>query len=316
MHTQKEIIFKSIILDGITTNYDISNYGGIIMNRKTKSILKPFSDKDGYLRIKISVNSYQYTRAVHRLVAQAFIPNPENKPEINHIDGNKTNNDVSNLEWATRKENAHHAIQIGLYNPRGENNAYSKYTEKQIREACELMENPKNNPRYVSMITGISRTTLYYIRMGKEWAHISKDYDLPKINYRFGTNNINNRYTEDQIHEVCRLLEFGKYPKEIENETGVDNDIVQKIRKKELWTQISSFYDFPDIDIYRGENHSNAKYTSAQIHEVCKLLEDPSMSYPKISKKTGVKVDTICRIVKKGAWSSISKDYNLQNRIK
>ena len=316
MHTQKEIIFKPVIINGIITNYDISNYGNILINRKTKLIRKWSFDKDGYLITSLSINNHEYKCSAHRLVAKAFIPNPENKPEVNHIDGNKTNNDVSNLEWATRQENIDHAIRTGLVNPVGETNNSSIYTEKQIREACELMENPKNNPRYVSMITGIGRVTLYHIRKGNEWTHVSKDYKFPEINYRFGTNNVNNRYTEDQIHEVCRLLELGKYPKDIENETGVDNDIVQKIRKKELWTQISSFYDFPDIDIYHGENHSNAKYTSAQIHEVCKLLEDPSMSYPKISKKTGVNIHTICRIVKKGAWSSISKDYNLQNRIK
>lgn len=316
MKTQKEIIFKPVIINGITTNYDISNYGGILINRKNKFIRKWSFDKDGYLVTPLSINNHEYRCFAHRLVAKAFIPNPENKPEVNHIDGNKQNNDVSNLEWVTRKENIEHALRTGLSNPRGENNGYSKYTEKQIREACELMENPKNNPRYVALITGISRTSLYYIRIGKEWTHISKDYNLPKINYKFGVNNVNNRYTDEQIHEVCRLLESGKYPKEIENETGVSSDTVQKIRKKEVWSYISDFYDFPDVDITHGENHSNAKYTNAQIRDVCKLLEDPKISYPKIAKETGVKVDTICRIVKKGAWSSISKDYNIQCRIK
>lgn len=316
MKTNNEIIFKPIIINGIKTNYDISNRGGILINRVSKHVFRPSFDKDGYLITSIKVGINRITCSIHRLVAMTFIPNPENKPEINHIDGNKTNNDVSNLEWVTRKENADHAIKIGLYNPRGETNGSSIYTEKQIREACELMENPKNNPRYVSMITGISRATLYQIRKGNEWVHVSKDYDLPKINYKFGTNNVNNRYTDEQIHEVCRLLELGKYPKDIENETGVSSDTVQKIKKKEVWSYISDFYDFPDVDITYGEHHPNAKYTSTQIHEVCKLLEDPSMSYPKIEQKTGVKVDTICRIVKKGAWSSISKDYNLQNRIK
>lgn len=178
------------------------------------------------------------------------------------------------------------------------------------------MENPKLKPRDISKMTGISRATLYQIKKGNEWTHISKDYNFPKINYRFGSNNVNSRYYDDQIHQVCKLLEDGLYPKEIAKLTMVSEDNIQKIKKKKVWTQISDFYKFPDTDISHGENHPNAKYTSAQIYKVCKLLEDSKISYPKISKETGVKVDTICRIVKKGAWSSISKNYNIKCRIK
>ena len=307
----KNVVFKPVIIDGITTDYDISNYDAILINRKTNSIIKYFSDKDGYLRARISVNGHPYIRGAHRLVAQAFIPNPENKSEINHIDGNKTNNDVTNLEWATRKENAHHAIRIGLYNPQGENNTNSIYTEAQIREACKLMEDPKNKPRDISRMTKISRATLYQIRKGNEWTHISKDYKFPKINFRFGSNNVNSRYAEDQIHKVCEMLEKGMYPAEISKRTMVSSTVIQKIRKKEIWRQISDFYEFPDIDMTSGENHSQAKYTSKQIHEVCRLLEKTSDSYQKIANKTGVGKDTIYKIANKKAWTGISKDYKI-----
>lgn len=70
--------------------------------------------KTKYLAVSYMENGKQKHEYVHRLVASAFIPNPHNKPEVNHKDGNKSNNDISNLEWVTRKENVHHAIENKL----------------------------------------------------------------------------------------------------------------------------------------------------------------------------------------------------------
>lgn len=72
---------------------------------------------DNYLKVILSKNNKQRTFRVHILVARAFIPNPENKPEVNHIDGNKKNNKVNNLEWNTRSENEFHAYRNGLAKP-------------------------------------------------------------------------------------------------------------------------------------------------------------------------------------------------------
>mgnify|MGYP000922967784 FL=1 len=81
-------------------------------------ILRLSKDKDGYLQIALSKNNTKRTHKAHRLVASAFIKNTENKQSINHIDGIKDNNSVDNLEWATPKENMHHASTfIGLNGP-------------------------------------------------------------------------------------------------------------------------------------------------------------------------------------------------------
>ena len=72
--------------------------------------LDPPVSSCGYKFVRVGKKSYP----LHRVIASAFVPNPENKREVNHIDGDKTNNDVSNLEWATRKENAKHASEHGL----------------------------------------------------------------------------------------------------------------------------------------------------------------------------------------------------------
>lgn len=82
-------------------------------NRKGK-FLKPKTDRYGYQVITLSKNGYRKSFSIHRLVAIAFLPNPYNKPTVNHIDGNKKNNNVKNLEWATQKEQKDHAIKNHL----------------------------------------------------------------------------------------------------------------------------------------------------------------------------------------------------------
>ncbi len=86
---------------------------GRIDNRKGK-ILKPKIDKYGYEVITLSNNKIRKSYSVHRLIAQAFIANEENKPTVNHIDGNKRNNNYKNLEWATHKEQKEHSLENNL----------------------------------------------------------------------------------------------------------------------------------------------------------------------------------------------------------
>lgn len=108
---------KFIILD-FNKNYAVSNYGNV-MNINTKKILSP-QDR-GYLTITLHNVSntrgnkgYRKQYKIHRLVARYFIDNPENKPYVNHKDGNKHNNHVDNLEWVTESENTIHAYKTGL----------------------------------------------------------------------------------------------------------------------------------------------------------------------------------------------------------
>lgn len=83
-------------------------------NIKRGKILKLYISKKGYLQVNLTKNRQSKTSSVHRLVATAFIQNPKNKPEVNHIDGNKQNNKIDNLEWVTSSENTIHAIKTGL----------------------------------------------------------------------------------------------------------------------------------------------------------------------------------------------------------
>ena len=93
--------------------YCVSNFGRVkSFKRKKAMILKPFYNMDGYLNVELRDSKSRKTISVHRLVAIAFVPNPLNKPQVNHIDEVKTNNNISNLEWVTQKENMNHGTRI------------------------------------------------------------------------------------------------------------------------------------------------------------------------------------------------------------
>lgn len=115
------------IFNFIMENYIITKDGRII-RKATNRELKAYTNEKGYKVVSIRGKKLK----VHRLVAMMYIPNPNNKPQVNHKDGNKLNNNVSNLEWVTNYENRRHAIEHKL-NVFGENCPWSKLTEDDIR---------------------------------------------------------------------------------------------------------------------------------------------------------------------------------------
>lgn len=133
--------------------------------------LSPYKTIDGYLQIRLSKNSVGRTFLVHRLIALVFIPNPENKPEVNHLNGIKDDNRIENLEWSTPTENQKHAYKNGLkISNKGISNGGCKLTESQVLEIREL-EGLKTQ-KELSKIYNVGTSTIGRVLRKTHWKHI------------------------------------------------------------------------------------------------------------------------------------------------
>lgn len=103
--------------------------------------MKQINHDTGYCVIRLSLGGKAKTHRYHRIVAQSLIENKENKPFVNHIDGNKRNNHPSNLEWATEKENSSHAVEMGLFDIKGVNNPSCRFTFNDVSDWYFLITN-------------------------------------------------------------------------------------------------------------------------------------------------------------------------------
>lgn len=107
-------IWRSIIIDGIETRFDISSFGRVRTEFKSGGyFILAATNRGGYLRVRFRVNSKRIYFSVHRLVATAFHGNPDNLPEVNHKDFDRQNNYYGNLEWSTKSQNSSHAGKNG-----------------------------------------------------------------------------------------------------------------------------------------------------------------------------------------------------------
>ena len=133
-----EVDEKWVDVENFNGHYQISNYGRVRSDKRYGQwlLLNPMTNHDGYLLVHLGNGSRKNREEyfVHELVARAFVPNPDNKPEVNHKFGDKKDNRASTLEWVTRRENMQHAVKIGLLKiPKGVEGTNSKLTVEDIK---------------------------------------------------------------------------------------------------------------------------------------------------------------------------------------
>ena len=147
---------------------------GEIRHSLNKNVRKARKNKCGYLQLNFPRNDgtgKSDTILVHRLIALTFIPNPLNLPEVNHIDGNKQNNCVDNLEWCDRSENGKHAYKMGLSHVyKGESHVKAKLTNEQAKQVRQLYKG-KVSQRELADLFNVSQITVSRVIRGKRYGN-------------------------------------------------------------------------------------------------------------------------------------------------
>ena len=152
---------------GYNGDYQVSTFGRVKSFKWTKPrILKPVL-RGEYLKVDLSIGNKAKQHSIHVLVAKAFIPNPDHKPEVNHDDGNKFNCHASNLYWATSAENHQHAVKNGLAKS-GVDDSQSKIKDE--KDIIYIRDNPDNlTQEQLAAMFGVKQRTISYIQLGKTY---------------------------------------------------------------------------------------------------------------------------------------------------
>ena len=172
-----EIIMDEIWKDikGYEGIYKVSNLGRVLSVRwKTKNKLLKQHITSRYLSVTLCLNTSRKTIKVHRLVAKHFIPNPENKPEVNHINGIREDNREINLEWCTARENNTHAVKLGLKTNsfKGEKNGISKLTNKSVKEIRKRYKEEDISQRKLAKEYGVDQRCIWGVVNMEIWTHV------------------------------------------------------------------------------------------------------------------------------------------------
>ena len=172
-------------INGFEGIYEVSNTGSLrslnrvvsdkrVKMKRVKGVdLKTQINPRGYEQVFLSKDGNQKSYSIHRLVAKAFIPNPENKPCVNHLDGDKTNNIVNNLEWCSYSENKIHSHEIGT-SPRGETHPGNKLKEENVLEICRLLDETSLTHVEISAKFKVSSNLISRINLGKVWNWLTR----------------------------------------------------------------------------------------------------------------------------------------------
>lgn len=236
----------------LNNNYLIYSDGRVYSKYRDR-FLTPKVDNSKYKRISLrtpSLGKQNSKHLVHRLVAQTFIPNPLNLGYVNHIDGDKLNNDVSNLEWVTASENQKHAYRIGLKSSAGVKNSHSILNETQVLAIHDRMLLGESTPS-IAKDLGLSLNMLEKIRAHVTWKHLLSGLARPPKPDKHTLHP-----SDTVVIQVANdLMKRKPYLKIVADSNGlVTKSLVEDIRHSPRFKHLTHSIFYPEVGSTTIEN--------------------------------------------------------------
>lgn len=309
---KKEEVFKCV---KDHPDYFISTKGRLISGKTTKLCeLSPYNNEKNYVCISLGHKPKKKYR-VHRLVADSFLISrkSEDRNFVNHKDLVKTNNNVRNLEWVSISENNRHAHANGAYDKFSVN---KKVKEEDIHNICKILQsgNYSNHDNVLEQcnLSYLNRTVVSKINRRKTYHEITKLYPEFKdpneksLNKIFTDKN-NQKFSNDLCKQVCELLQEGNSVVEtskILNLTGNDIKIVNNIKLRKYYTEISKDYNF-------DKSRNKFRLSEDDVIQIIDLIKAKALSLKDISIKFNAALSTIYNIKQCRTWKHLTVDKNL-----
>ena len=220
--------------------YSISEEGIVYSKYRKGGIVKAFVDTSNYMRIGLVVEGKKKKFLLHRLLAETYIENPENLPYVNHIDGNKLNNALDNLEWCTSSYNQKHAYSNGLKSVDGELNPRDILSEEEVLTIYKRLLR-KESTIGIAREYNVSKSCISSIKSKKNWYYLLKDF--PNCEH----NNKSSRLTEEMVIYICKQFECGYKPTALHKHLIELGEIVtihqlEDIKRKKCFKHITKDY--------------------------------------------------------------------------
>jgi len=158
---------------GYEEYYRVSNLGQVWSKRSNREIVGGVVGEGGrYRQITFSVHGIESTKFAHNIVMEAFVGPPPENMEVNHIDGDKLNNRLDNLEYVTHSDNVLHAFKLGLSNNQGENHPGNKLTKENVMEIRSLIHNSNLTLKAIGDMFNVTKYCIWDIKHKRSWNHI------------------------------------------------------------------------------------------------------------------------------------------------
>lgn len=215
--TSKQIqeveVWKEVTIEGYE-HYLVSNKSRI-WNSRTNNFIKGCNDR-GYKRIHLCDNGRVYVTGLHRLVALAFIPNPDNKPQVNHIDGNPSNNCIDNLEWVTNQENVQHAWDTGL------NTKQTGVKSERVLKNLEKIEQMLLEGRtyyFIADFFGVHSRTI---------KQAIEEFGLKESDVKKADRNLYSKFTKKEVETIYLELKSGSSYTSLKKKYNTNADTLKR----------------------------------------------------------------------------------------